>query len=95
MTPQRRDFYYPNKLTSTRPHSDLLDDFRTMSKSMALPELPESEESDSLVRAIHVMLNCTKHKLIRQCRVMFYLLILLIITPLYVNLSRKKGAYIM
>ena len=51
-TPQRRDFTYPPSLTTTRPHAELLDEYRVSvrSKFMAdLPELPESDESSLMV----------------------------------------------
>ena len=44
MTPQRRQFHYPSDLTRTRPHSELLEEFRSAQEAaMTLPQLPESD----------------------------------------------------
>jgi hypothetical protein len=44
MTPQRHQFHYPSDLTRTRPHSELLEEFRSAREAaMTLPELPESD----------------------------------------------------
>ena len=44
MTPQRRQFHYPSDLICTRPHSELLDEFRSVREAaMTLPQLPESD----------------------------------------------------
>ena len=43
-TPQRRQFHYSSDLKRTRPHSDLLEEFRsTREAAMTLPQLPESD----------------------------------------------------
>lgn len=44
MTPQRRQFHYPSDITRTRPHSELLEEFRSAREAaMTLPQLPESD----------------------------------------------------
>lgn len=50
-TPQRRQFSYPVQLTQTRPHFELLEEFRSTLRSSAslLPEVPESEEDSMTV----------------------------------------------
>lgn len=60
-TPQRRDFSYPHSLTTTRPHSDLLDEFRTSARDKlmeGLPELPEDSESDVSTVLYSSMMSC-------------------------------------
>ncbi len=60
-TPQRRDFSFPQNLTSTRPHSDLLDEYRTNVRSMFmddLPELPEADKSELMVRVHDCCVLC-------------------------------------
>jgi kinesin family protein 11 len=42
-TPQRRNFSYPPSLAQTRPHSELLRDFRP---TVSLPPLPESDSEE-------------------------------------------------
>lgn len=57
MTPQRREFTYPRHLSKTRPHPELLEEFRASVKAREeggdarLCDIPESseEESTSLV----------------------------------------------
>ena len=46
MTPQRRDFQYPQQLTRTRPHTELLEEYRSTtmkSNATVLPRVPESD----------------------------------------------------
>jgi len=46
VTPQRRDFHYPQQLTRTRPHTELLEDFRSGNTTLAgLPENDTEEET--------------------------------------------------
>lgn len=50
MTPQRRDFHYPQQLTRTRPHTELLEDFRSGNTTLAgLPENDTEEETSTTV----------------------------------------------
>ena len=58
MTPQRRQFHYPSDLRQTRPHSDLLEEFRSAREAaMSLPQLPESDsemETSSISVSMHM-----------------------------------------
>ena len=45
-TPQRRDFSYPQHLSQTRPHTDLLRNFHP---TITLPPLPESDTEEEEV----------------------------------------------
>lgn len=47
VTPQRRDFRYPTKLTQTRAHTELLEEFRR-DREITLPELPESDSENDI-----------------------------------------------
>ena len=55
VTPQRRAFAYPSQLTRTRPHFELLEEFRASVSTVpsSLPELPESDdETDTSSAAV-------------------------------------------
>ena len=54
MTPQRREFSYPSQLTRTKPHSELLEEFRSTAKSLALTELTESDVEFESEKSVHV-----------------------------------------
>ena len=60
MTPQRRDFQYPQQLTRTRSHTELLEEYRsTVMKSNAtvLPKVPESDiEEDTSTNVSQLVL---------------------------------------
>ena len=68
MTPQRRQFHYPSDLICTRPHSELLEEFRSAQEAvMTLPQLPES---DSELETNSTSVSTIKTTLLVLCRVL-------------------------
>lgn len=69
MTPQRHQFHYPSDLTRTRPHPELLEEFRSAREAaMTLPQLPESDsELETSSTSVSTMMLCTTPVLWQEC----------------------------